>query len=417
MPHPQSGPPRRGPVPRRAPARPRPRPRRSSSGRLAVVLVVAGIVTASGVALWLVKGRVNLAASAPAQLGDTAVLPADDVAAPAEPTGAAVTEEQVRQAVAAAPLLTSEAARVLLTEQARRGQATTHALDGALAVASVGFADLDRGTLDELGQLFRGTWGHRSDAQVGRIQAYLQYARAGEPLSPQSVAAGRALIVEGVRALPAAAQGRLGVLFEKAVAAGIAHQQQAEERARVAAAMPLLPVEAPLLSPSAETSRQQASFAGGWPEPVAAGTAVAVTSSEPVRGGYASDPRGAESAAKSESYWRSRAASARSALAAAEKRVRDLEEQAARGGLVVPGPIGVACQAGTFIGQRAPTAEDREASRNARQCDGEILRQQRARTTQGELEAARDSLKRAQKALEDLEEEARRAGALPGWLR
>lgn len=89
---------------------------------------------------------------------------------------------------------------------------------------------------------------------------------------------------------------------------------------------------------------------------------------------------------------------------------------------MVAGPSSPACQSGapyrdghasgTVLG---PSAWER--TRNVVTCDYEILRQQQASATQNQLDAARESLKRAQKALDALEEEARRAGALPGWLR
>lgn len=343
---------------------------------------------------------------------------------PADATPAALTAEQVAQAVAEAPLLAPEAARALLTEGARRGQAPGHALDSALYVASVGFPDLDRTSLDELGGLFARAWSARSAADQGRIQAYMQYARAGEPLSPESVAAGRALFGESVRSLPPASQARLTTLFATAVAAGIAHQQRAEERTRVAALTPLPAAETPKPAPPADMSPQARAHASRWPAASGSsgpGAAAANTTSEP-RAGYASDRARDASTGGSESYWRSRAGSARSAVTAAEKRVRDLEEQATRGGPVVSGPLPAACQAsaptrgghesGTVLG---PSAWER--TKNVVHCDGEILRQQQAQGTQTQLDAAREQLKRAQKALEALEDEARRAGALPGWLR
>jgi hypothetical protein len=328
--------------------------------------------------------------------------------------------------VADAPLLSPGAARELLAESARRGQAPTHALDGALFVAGVGFADLDRATLDGLGEMFSQSLSTRSAADRGRIQAYMQYARAGEPLSPEAVAAGRALFAQSVRSLPAGSQARLTALFEKAVIAGIAHQQQAEERARQAALAPLPAVETPAATQADTSGRVAQAVSGGSRRPAGSAGGGGIALGVAVEGGRNADPvdRGSgASTGGSESYWRSRAASARTAVATAEKRVHDLEEQAARGGLVVPGPTSAACQAGveTSVGGvttwKGGAVELRDAARNAKRCDSEILRQQAARDTQTQLDSAREALKRAQKALDDLEDEARRAGALPGWLR
>lgn len=102
--------------------------------------------------------------------------------------------------------------------------------------------------------------------------------------------------------------------------------------------------------------------------------------------------------------------------------MRDLEEKARRGGPVVPGPLPAACQAsaptrggresGTVLG---PSAWER--TKSVAHCDYEIQRQQEAQATQAQVDAAREQLKRAQQSLEALEDEARRDGALPGWLR
>ena len=59
----------------------------------------------------------------------------------------------------------------------------------------------------------------------------------------------------------------------------------------------------------------------------------------------------------------------------------------------------------------------RDQTKGARTCDGEAMRINEAGRVNTQLEAARKSLERAEMALEDLQEEARRGGALPGWLR
>jgi hypothetical protein len=82
-------------------------------------------------------------------------------------------------------------AGALLAEMARRGHDPGHVLDNALLVASTGFADLDRATLRELGERFAISWSARSGSERGVIQAYVRYARGGEPLSPEAIAAGR----------------------------------------------------------------------------------------------------------------------------------------------------------------------------------------------------------------------------------
>jgi hypothetical protein len=121
--------------------------------------------------------------------------------------------------------------------------------------------------------------------------------------------------------------------------------------------------------------------------------------------------------ARGEDYWRSRAASVLSALEAAEKRVKYLEERGARASPLVPGPTLAACQAGVQAGLGESAIALRDRSRNVVTCDDEVLRQQAAHRAQDELSSARADLEGARAALADLQEEARRAGALPGWLR
>jgi len=90
-----------------------------------------------------------------------------------------------------------------------------------------------------------------------------------------------------------------------------------------------------------------------------------------------------------ETYWRGRAAQARWAVDQAERRVADLERRAAATMIAPP--------------------------------DGIVVRRERwSQTREGILTAlaeARAELTKARKAVESLEDEGRRAGALPGWLR
>jgi hypothetical protein len=154
--------------------------------------------------------------------------------------------------------------------------------------------------------------------------------------------------------------------------------------------------------------------AGSWDE------REEVASSEGAAPSVEREPARASDAAANESYWRSRASQARSRVAAAESRVRELEGKAARGGPLAPGPLPPACQAGVAHepgSSGLPPVKLRDYSRGAVHCDSEILRQQEAQKTQAQLEAAREAVRAAQEAVEDLEEEARRAGAHPGWLR
>jgi len=100
----------------------------------------------------------------------------------------------------------------------------------------------------------------------------------------------------------------------------------------------------------------------------------------------------------------------------AEREVRRLESSV---GVVAPAaPAGAACQTGTMPVAGMGAIELRElAKKSAMSCDAEVLRQQEGYKRREQLDAARQRLEQARRALADLEDEARRARALPGWLR
>jgi hypothetical protein len=97
-----------------------------------------------------------------------------------------------------------------------------------------------------------------------------------------------------------------------------------------------------------------------------------------------------------EAYWRARAKAARAAVEAAEARVAKAEAAAQRA------PAGI----------RQPQPGDA-----LRQVPPPVVTDANRRAAEAALAAARSDLERAKKALADLEEEARRKGVLPGWLR
>jgi hypothetical protein len=111
-------------------------------------------------------------------------------------------------------------------------------------------------------------------------------------------------------------------------------------------------------------------------------------------GGRSFTPKG-RAGAGDEAYWRGRAKARRDAVAAAEARVaRAQASDAQGGGIRQPLPIDAMKQ----VPRSTATGRDQHG-------------------TDANLEAAKAELARARKALEDLEDEARRKGILPGWLR
>jgi Tfp pilus assembly protein FimV len=108
-------------------------------------------------------------------------------------------------------------------------------------------------------------------------------------------------------------------------------------------------------------------------------------------------PAPGEGGAGDEAYWRARAKAARAAIAAAEARVAKAE---------------AALRDAPAAGIRQPQPGDAVA-----QVPPPVVTDADQRGAEAALAAARSELERAKKAGNDLEEEARRKGALPGWLR
>ncbi len=81
------------------------------------------------------------------------------------------------------------------------------------------------------------------------------------------------------------------------------------------------------------------------------------------------------------------------------------------------GTTSQACVEGAPYSPGEPIIAFRDSTKGMVTCDTEILAMNKAKGLQGQLEAAREALRNAQEALNELPNEARRDGALPGWLR
>jgi hypothetical protein len=117
-----------------------------------------------------------------------------------------------------------------------------------------------------------------------------------------------------------------------------------------------------------------------------------------------------DSRERGESYWRMRVQQARDALSAAERRVQELEVRANQEFLESDHKA-TDCTTPRLFGESRTDWRERAAART-KACEAA-----RKGTTGDRLEKARQEAVSARKALDDLLEEARRAGALPGWLR
>ena len=168
-----------------------------------------------------------------------------------------------------------------------------------------------------------------------------------------------------------------------------------KERARRATTPAKEPARVYVIDGSTSKDKSQSSDNAASPSGTRAGTAV---TGEPT---LASMPTSSltdgptDSNGKSESYWRGRYASAQRAIDAADRRVKELEASVAQYGPIPQGPA-VGCYTGDCMSA------------------GQIMAGQRALR---QLEAAKEQAAAARKAMDDLQEAARRAGALPGWLR
>ena len=129
-----------------------------------------------------------------------------------------------------------------------------------------------------------------------------------------------------------------------------------------------------------------------------------------------STPTSAAAPGTGEAYWRARAASARASVATAERDLARAERAASAIGPAL-GPAAAPCQAGAIPRYGESLEEFRRRAANTVTCDVDQLRLLEAQKASERVEAARQALAKAQQALVNLEEEARRAGALPGWIR
>jgi hypothetical protein len=128
--------------------------------------------------------------------------------------------------------------------------------------------------------------------------------------------------------------------------------------------------------------------------------------------------RGSTPSGSGEAYWRGRAAQLRSAVASAEAVLQALEKRAAELGPPMPGPRNAPCQAGTISRRNTSAIQLRdEAARYGKVCDGKAQTGQQQDRVYADIERTRVALDRARAALAALDDEARRAGALPGWIR
>jgi hypothetical protein len=323
-----------------------------------------GIVLAAGLLSSACAAPPAREADAPVSTAAPAPAPAPALAAP-PPAAPAPSAAEVR---AVAPELTERAAAEVVARSARPGQVPEAVAESALAIASRGIPALSPAEQGELGQLLDGAYAALAPSERERLGTYLDRARAGQA-SPAETVAGRRLFNEALRGLPQPRLARLAELFEQAIAAGIRTDAEAADRTRQAQT-----IQEPLM-------------AGVAPNPPSTSVVPG-----PIRGtltgalpGQAPSRHGAP-AGRGEAYWRAEAQRRRDRVANAERELAAAESV----GLNVHGPSNI--------------LERSELLAKKAQLDARI-------------ERARRELAAARQRLSDLDDEARRDYAMPGWLR
>jgi len=219
--------------------------------------------------------------------------------------------------------------------------------------------------------------------------------------------------------MPVAVALCVGCLLPGAVAAQGLGDAAQREKARRSEAKPKQPAkvydnEAILDDGHARKGTYSTPEAGDTPGPVVESSGgpipVAIRGSEPSASPAASSGGG-------EAYWRGRAQAARAAVAAAEKSVADAEAEEARHGPYTPGQTAAPCADGAKYDPKLTAIEMRERAKNTVTCSRKLLSIREGQEAHADLESARQSLAAARQAVDDLQEEARKAGALPGWVR
>jgi hypothetical protein len=246
--------------------------------------------------------------------------------------------------------------------------------------ATRGFDDMDRQDLRELGALLEEVNAPLPPEDHAFMARYLNAVRDGS-LSREDGERGRSLFTDGVNKLAPERRTRLQALVEKAIRAGVAARQRAEGGTQEAlmapeAAVPSTGASEGAPAPDGSPAAGASPGASGAP-PAAPAEGSASPAAAPPAAAAAAPAASPGPEERGEGYWRARMQAARARVARLRNQLADLEKAAAG-------------DAVTGAGQK-------------RRLD--------------DLARLRAELAEAERAVGDLEEEARAAGALPGWLR
>lgn len=326
---------------------------------------------------WLAAGLLACACTSPRARPSDA--PPAEVAASvpavepsATPTPEAVVTVEALQAIA--PELNARCAARLIEAFGRAGQPVDAVAEAGLAMASQGFRTLDQGAVREAGALLDEAYATLASEDRARLGAYLDRVRSGGT-SHDETREGHSLFARAALNLDGGRRSRLQALFEKGVLAGLQYEEDA--RARTLAAQPVLVPTEPVLS-SIEPGPHRVTVPPGalrTPVPVA-------------MEGVAPKGRG-------EAYWRAEAERRRRRVEALERELAEAEAAAASFVYSSDGSDGQ-------IGFGTPSPNPFYVART----------KANARIAQ-----LRSQLATAKQRLSDLDDDARRDYAMPGWLR
>jgi hypothetical protein len=327
---------------------------------------------------WQVAAALLVCACAapPARQADEASPEPSDAApvtAPSAPAPRGLTAEDV---LAIAPELTARSATRLLEIHGGSGPTAEMVAEAGLATAAQGFRTFDEEMAREVGALLDRAYGTLTAHDRATLGAYLDRVRSGST-SPDEARAGHRLFAQAVASLDAERRSRLALLIERGLFAGL--QYEVDARARTLAAKPI--DVAVMAGPQQRSGMAQ-------PGPRVAEVPPGAVPQAARESGFGA-PKG-----RGEAYWRAEADRRRTKVTSLE---RELEAAILDGARYIYPP-----DTNGQIGFGTPTP------------DPFYVNREKANARIAQLKT---QLAAAKQRLSDLDDEARRDYAMPGWLR
>ena len=163
-------------------------------------------------------------------------------------------EARVEEALARAPQLSRAAAELLVESSERHGGVWGDPADASLVEANRGFAQMPPADLSELGGLFGEAYATLSAADRAAVESYVERVRRGDATANDERP--RTLLGQAVKSLPEARRGRLQLLLEAAIRAGL----ETERRTALAQGQPAVAPPPETLAAWASRSNDRTSY-------------------------------------------------------------------------------------------------------------------------------------------------------------